>query len=71
MTAPDHAAPAGHESRFAAHSLVKLESLLVDIEINMLRHLAHHLDSLRRDMPAVLEAIAEPDGDEAAAPDSP
>lgn len=31
----------------------------------MLQHLAHHLDSLRRDMPAVLDAIAEPDGNEA------
>ena len=43
----------------------ELESLLIDIEANMLQHLAHHLDSLRRDMPAVLDAIAEPDGNEA------
>jgi hypothetical protein len=42
----------------------ELETLLIDIDVNMLQHLAHHLDSLRRDMPAALEAIAEPNGDE-------
>lgn len=48
----------------------ELETLLIDIDINMLQHLAHHLDSLKREMPAILEAIAEPDGDETAAPAS-
>jgi hypothetical protein len=44
----------------------ELETLLIDIDVNMLQHLAHHLDSLKRQMPANLEAIAEPDGDETA-----
>jgi hypothetical protein len=39
----------------------ELETLLIDIDVNMLQHLAHHLDSLRREMPAVLDAIADPD----------
>ena len=48
----------------------ELETLLIDIDVNMLQHLAHHLDSLKRQMPAILESIAEPDGDETAAPAS-
>lgn len=39
----------------------ELETLLIDIDIKLLQHLAYHLDSLRRDMPAVLDAIALPE----------
>lgn len=39
----------------------ELESLLVDIEVNMLQHLTHHIESLRKDLPAVLEAVGLPD----------
>lgn len=42
----------------------QLESLLIDIEVNMLDHLAYHLDSLRKDLPKVLEAIGEDDADD-------
>jgi hypothetical protein len=48
----------------------ELETLLIDIDVNMLQHLAHHIDSLKRQMPSILEAIAEPDGDETATPAS-
>lgn len=41
------------------------ESLLIDIEINLLDHLAYHLKSMKRDMPALLKMIERPDSREA------
>jgi hypothetical protein len=41
----------------------ELESLLIGIEVNVLRHLAFHLDSFMKDLPEVLDAIAQTDDD--------
>ena len=43
----------------------ELETLLVDFDVNMLQHLAYHLDSLRKDMPAVLDAVGQREDKEA------
>lgn len=35
----------------------ELETFLINIDINMLQHLVSHLESLRRDMPTILDAV--------------
>src|SRR5688572_12174589 len=39
----------------------EIESLLIEVEVKMLQHLAYHLDSLRKDLPVVLDAVGVPD----------
>ena len=41
----------------------ELETLLVDIDTNVVQHLGCHLESLRKDMPALLNAIAQNEDD--------
>jgi hypothetical protein len=39
----------------------ELETVLIDIDVNMLEHLNYHLDSLKKSLPAVLNAISLPE----------
>ena len=48
----------------------QLESLLIDIEVNLLDHMAYHIRSVKRDMPALLKSVETPDSDEAGNPSS-
>ena len=48
----------------------QLESLLIDIEVNLLDHMAYHIKSVKRDMPALLKSVETPDTDEAGNPGS-
>ena len=41
----------------------QMESLLIDIEVNMLDHFGYHLDSFRKDLPKLLEAVGEVETD--------
>jgi hypothetical protein len=43
----------------------ELESLLIKIDVNVLQHLGYHLESLKQDMPVMLDAIGLPEDKEA------
>jgi len=36
----------------------ELETLLIEIDVNLIQHLSFHLESLRKDLSSVLDAIA-------------
>ncbi|WP_395685508.1 hypothetical protein [Caenimonas koreensis] len=40
----------------------EMEQFLLDIDIKLNQHLMHHLKSLKREMPKLLEAIATSEG---------
>jgi hypothetical protein len=44
----------------------ELESLLIEIEGNMLRHMTYHLNSFGADLPAVLDAVGLPEDKDSA-----
>lgn len=39
----------------------ELEDWLIDLDVNMLTHLVYHLKSIKKVLPTVLEAVAEPE----------
>jgi hypothetical protein len=39
----------------------QLESLLIDIEVRLLDHMAYHIKSMKSDMPALLKMVETPD----------
>ena len=41
----------------------QLEDFLIAVDVQILTHLAYHIDSLRKSMPTLLDAIGVPDDD--------
>ena len=39
----------------------EFESFFIDLEVKLVQHLGFHLESLKRDLPTVLDALAEQD----------
>ncbi|QNK69471.1 hypothetical protein [Variovorax sp. PAMC26660] len=47
--------------KFESLSQDELETLLINIDVNLIQHISYHLESLRKDFPVVLDAIGLPE----------